>query len=290
MTNELFAALSKAQAEFKPVVKNRRVKVRMKDGSTYEFIYADLATCRESVIEALCKYGLSIVQPIQYYSKTAYLTTVLAHSSGQKIISRLPLNILGSREITKPQELGSLISYYRRYEFCSILGIVGDEDDDANIAAGNSVQKQPPKNNQQKPANHTKSQTNQNVASEKQQQQPQAPPPPTKEAGLENNAPYTRDAKSDPASWDFELCPTGQGLGKSFTTGDKYKHIGKAIKASQVSPEDLDNYIVWLKSTKKDNDPKAQDWISRAEDYLESIGFYTIPNVGGIDKNEDVPF
>ena len=38
------------------------------------------------------------------------------------------------------QSIGSMITYLKRYAYCAILGIVADEDDDANAACGNQVE------------------------------------------------------------------------------------------------------------------------------------------------------
>lgn len=43
------------------------------------------------------------------------------------------------------QSIGSAITYAKRYAFCAILGIVADDDEDANIASGNTAQKEQPK-------------------------------------------------------------------------------------------------------------------------------------------------
>lgn len=51
------------------------------------------------------------------------------------------------------QSIGSAITYAKRYAFCAILGIVADDDEDANIASGNTTQKELPKELPKKTAN-----------------------------------------------------------------------------------------------------------------------------------------
>ena len=51
------------------------------------------------------------------------------------------------------QSIGSAITYAKRYAFCAILGIVADDDEDANIASGNSAPKEQPKEQPKKTAN-----------------------------------------------------------------------------------------------------------------------------------------
>jgi hypothetical protein len=51
------------------------------------------------------------------------------HTSGQWIASEHPLPLSG-----RPQEIGSALTYARRYSLSALIGIAADEDDDANAA------------------------------------------------------------------------------------------------------------------------------------------------------------
>ncbi len=120
--NELFSALAKAQGEMdtagltsaNPFFKSR---------------YADLAEIIKASRPALVKNGLCITQVVTETSEgQQVLDTMLGHVSGQWISGRAKINP------AKPdiQSLGSYISYLRRYNYASIVGvIVCDEDDDA---------------------------------------------------------------------------------------------------------------------------------------------------------------
>jgi len=57
------------------------------------------------------------------------LHTRLLHTSGQWIASEHPLPMSG-----RPQEIGSALTYARRYSLSALIGIAADEDDDANAA------------------------------------------------------------------------------------------------------------------------------------------------------------
>ncbi len=60
------------------------------------------------------------------------LVTHLVHESGGAIQSELPIDIT-----VEVKELGSLTTYYRRYELTAILGVVADEDTDIqNVPQG----------------------------------------------------------------------------------------------------------------------------------------------------------
>ncbi len=131
--NELATALAKAQQE---------IKAAHKDAANpfFKSKYADLASTWDACRDALNKNGLSVAQTISNtIDGHATLITTLMHSSGQWIDGGCPL-ILNERiskdgEPIKPgmQELGSAVSYARRYGLAAICGVVA-EDDDANTS------------------------------------------------------------------------------------------------------------------------------------------------------------
>jgi hypothetical protein len=63
------------------------------------------------------------------------IRTMLMHASGEWIGSEVALPSVPARV----QELGSLVTYMRRYALAAILGIAPDDDDDGNAADGNGV-------------------------------------------------------------------------------------------------------------------------------------------------------
>ena len=132
---KLTEALSKFQGSLKQPKLNKSVKVATKDGRSYTFQYADLASCITAAAPELQKNGLAVIQTIQ----GQVLVTTLAHSSGEYITSQLPLH-QGTLFSNAFQQIGSMITYLKRYAYCAILGIVADEDDDANAACGNQVE------------------------------------------------------------------------------------------------------------------------------------------------------
>lgn len=123
--NELAKALAAAQAEFKPIIKDKVVT-----SGSYKYRYADLASVREAVTPSLTKHGLAIVQTFRPNGGThQYVDTMLMHSSGGAITSSYQIPATG-----KQQEIGSAITYARRYSLCAILGVVAEDDDDGNAA------------------------------------------------------------------------------------------------------------------------------------------------------------
>lgn len=120
---KLTLALSQARAEFPVIEKSRTANI---PGRGYN--YSDLATDILSVvIPVLSDHGLAITQGFEQGADgNDRLTTLLSHVSGEWIENsvRIP-------PYSKPQELGSIITYFRRYTICAMLAIQGDEDTDA---------------------------------------------------------------------------------------------------------------------------------------------------------------
>jgi hypothetical protein len=127
---ELVAALAQAQAEFKPIEKDKEAKVASKTGASFSYHYADLASCVDATRPALAKNGLAVIQPIRRTGGDVVVTSILAHASGEWI----------SEEMSWPggadsRSIGSAATYARRYGYLAIVGAVArDEDDDAEAA------------------------------------------------------------------------------------------------------------------------------------------------------------
>ena len=122
-------ALSKFQGQVKQPSFNRKVRVN----NTYNFEYADLGACVAAAAPVLQANDLAITQIIC----GGFLVTTLLHKSGEFITSTMPYDL---SRFTKMQDLGSALTYAKRYSYCAILGIVADADDDANTADGNQAQ------------------------------------------------------------------------------------------------------------------------------------------------------
>ena len=152
----LGTALYKAQYEIKPPEKKRVGKISgtNKSGKYYEYSYkyADLSDILEVIKKPLFDNQLSVSQIMNFKPGSFSLETAIIHSSGQYISGNYPLP-----EGKTAQELGSAITYARRYALCAILNIVADEDDDGAIAtqAPPEVKKTPPKPYYSKPVSAT---------------------------------------------------------------------------------------------------------------------------------------
>lgn len=142
-TPQLNAALAKAQGSFLPIIKSKTVNVTGKDGRAgYTFVYAELSDVIAATVPALSKNEIAVSMPFEMTGNFMRINVQLRHSSGEMISTALPFHIPQGR----PQELGSLLSFYRRYLLSALLNVASEDDDDGNLASGNEakeVKKQP---------------------------------------------------------------------------------------------------------------------------------------------------
>lgn len=126
--NELAGALSKAQAKFRHVAKDKTARIRMKAGGEYSYNYADLGSTWDAGRLPLTENGLSVSQLPSFADGWLMLDTILMHASGQYISSQMKTRA----DEMDVKSIGSAITYLRRYAFAAIIGLVADEDDDGS--------------------------------------------------------------------------------------------------------------------------------------------------------------
>ncbi len=131
--NELYAALAKAKLEYKNVRFNR-------ENSFNKQVYADLDAIQKATNTALANHGIVFIQhPIESDGIT-YLSSILAHSSGQSIDCKNRLIIPGYTGAKSDlQRFGEALAYLKRQVAQAMLGIVANNDpednDDADAAS-----------------------------------------------------------------------------------------------------------------------------------------------------------
>jgi hypothetical protein len=114
--DQLAEALSKAQSEMKGAKKSSQ---------GYNWKYADLHTVITASFPYLTKYGLSIVQGSNKDKDGFHITTTLLHSSGQWMRSWLKIPV----EKLTAQQIGTAVTYGRRYGMAAMVGIAQHDDD-----------------------------------------------------------------------------------------------------------------------------------------------------------------
>jgi hypothetical protein len=133
---QIAIAFLNAQKEFAPIVKSST-------NPYFKNKYANLFSCIESVISALNKNGIALIQTTKQCENNAHgviVKTVFMHESGET---------LDGGELFVPsakpdaQGYGSALTYARRYSLLAACGIAPEEDDDGNEACKKPLPIQP---------------------------------------------------------------------------------------------------------------------------------------------------
>lgn len=125
--DQIAAALAGAQADLPVVTKSQTAKVPTKGGS-YSYSYASLSDVVRAGSPVLAKHGLAFTASPDTIDGRLMLVGRLIHTSGQWISGELPL------DGRTPQEIGSALTYGRRYLYGALTGLVTDDDDDGELA------------------------------------------------------------------------------------------------------------------------------------------------------------
>lgn len=159
----LFKALSQAQAEFTVATASSRVAFKNVD-----FKFAPLPEILKAVRPALNKYGLALSQRDEYITiGTAHALVVktnLFHESGASYEIQSVPAFYNASDL---KNLGAQITYLRRYEIKSLLGIEADAEevdmDNMAMAKQGNYYQQPPVNQVPQQTQQRPNQGNSNV-------------------------------------------------------------------------------------------------------------------------------
>jgi len=119
-SNNIYAALARAQATYTSAQKGGYNPHYKSSFSTFE----DLVLASR---ESLAREGISVSQYLHSEDDKEYLVTLLMHSSGEIIKSRVGIYV---KDRTDIQKFGSAMTYLKRYVYASICGIATSEHDD----------------------------------------------------------------------------------------------------------------------------------------------------------------
>lgn len=130
--------LYKALAKFR-----QQLKQPVKDGANpyFKSTYVTLDGVIKAVDTALEGTGLSYIQEAATSDGLPAVRTVLFHEDGGTMASgwlSLPL-----KNGATPQDVGSLLTYAKRYQLATFFGVSSDVDDDGNSASSQGDQRYP---------------------------------------------------------------------------------------------------------------------------------------------------
>lgn len=148
LPSSLDEALAVLQASLPRVAKGEVATVmgETKTGKAfqYDYQYADLTDVSEAVLPLLGKLGLSwrcVPNLVHLEGESGWrfvLQYALRHVTGDQIAGMWPLP-----DRANPQEIGSVITYARRYCLCAVTGLAPGGDDDGATAKDGSRRGEP---------------------------------------------------------------------------------------------------------------------------------------------------
>lgn len=127
---KITAAIAKAQSSTKPIKKGKSADA----GTRGKYEYADLASVLEATMPAFGAHGIAVIQGVSSQRGCVHITTVLAHD-GEWMSSTLTIPVGQDAA----QQLGSAITYGRRYAIMAMCG-KAPEDDDGKAAHDGAVE------------------------------------------------------------------------------------------------------------------------------------------------------
>lgn len=139
-TDKLFKGLSTAQQQMEQPTKDGEA-----NAGSYTYKYATLTSVINAVKKAIKGTGIGYTQNIVVNDGAVSVSTIVFHETGANLVFD-PV-IIGSTK--RAQDIGSAISYARRYSLQTAFAIAAEEDDDGQRANnGYSDQKQSQQRNQ----------------------------------------------------------------------------------------------------------------------------------------------
>ena len=243
----LFEALAKAQAEFESVTATSRVTFKNVD-----FKFAPLSEILGAVRPALNKYGLTLTQQTKHIpfgnANGIKVVTTLLHESGVSYdIESVPVFY----NVNDIKNLGAQVTYLRRYEVKTLLGIEADSEELDMDNVPNQSQ------SAQQTGNYD---NNHNYQSNAQAKTPRKP----------TGARYGKTAQS--ASLATSLSSSEQTSLSEVTSDNKVASdsVSQATSESEVAPQKSETATKGIKAAF--NDDQLIQMVARGEEAALSLG------------------
>lgn len=124
--DKISEALAKAQGQMRNPEKNKTATIPMKAGGSYSYDYADLPSTFDCVRKQLSEAGIGHSFGTVVTGEYTLCSCRISHSSGQWFESEMVLP--SSADI---KSMAGNLTYLKRYLFCGLVGITGDDDLDS---------------------------------------------------------------------------------------------------------------------------------------------------------------
>ena len=122
-------ALAQFQAALPPITKSQTAKIASAKGS-FAYRYADLADIMRAIGPRLASCGLAVTFDAADRGDVLDVICRIHHVQGHSSEARFPVPIDRTTRMNGAQQVGSALTYGRRYALTAALGIVTADDDD----------------------------------------------------------------------------------------------------------------------------------------------------------------
>lgn len=127
-----------AKQEMAPLVTTKTAEVATKSGGKYKYNYTELAEVYDVCEAALGNHGIAVFQDVYtlYDGPTPEVEcfTTLYHADSDQYRSNGRISLRSAEPRPTPQEMGSLITYTRRYSLLAAVGLAPEDDDGKNAS------------------------------------------------------------------------------------------------------------------------------------------------------------
>ena len=108
----------------------KKIGVMKKDTQGYNYKYFDINQLLEKLTPLLHEEGLTLMQPLSNVNGRPAIKTIIYDEQGSEIMS----SEMTLPDLPKPQDMGSAITYYRRYSLQSLFALEAEDDDASSVS------------------------------------------------------------------------------------------------------------------------------------------------------------
>jgi len=106
----------------------KKIGVMKKDTQGYNYKYFDINQLLEKLTPLLHEEGLTLIQPLTHWETRPAIATII-YDGDKKIVE----DLITLPDLQKPQDMGSCITYYRRYSLQSLFALEAEDDDASSV-------------------------------------------------------------------------------------------------------------------------------------------------------------
>ena len=106
----------------------KKIDKMTRDTQGYNYKYFDINQILEKLLPLLHEEGLTLIQPLTNIDGRPAIETTIMDNGEAIISSTFPMP-----DLAKPQDMGSIVTYYRRYMLQSVFALEAEDDDASKV-------------------------------------------------------------------------------------------------------------------------------------------------------------